>query len=253
MEIDLAIETIQRSIYLVRGQKVMLDLELAILYGVEPKTLARAVKRNLDRFPEDFRFQLLDQEWETLRNQIGNSGAWGGLRFAPHVFTEQGVAMLSSVLQSSHAIQVNIQILRAFVAIRQIIQAVPSGQRLATLEDASRLHGDRPETIETPLPAMEGHYQSDNITVQGDMIGNTLSLGAILDTLGAKASKMGFNAADGARFKTALQDARVNPPNTSRGRAALHTLKRMLESVAEHAGGAVVEPVVLDQLGRFLG
>ena len=79
-----------------------------------------------------------------------------------------------------------------------------------------------------------------------------VSLGAVLDTLGAKASQMGFDAADDARFQSALQDARVNPPHTSRDRAAQHPLKRMLESVAEHAGGAVVEHVVLAQLGRFL-
>ena len=253
METHLPIETIQRSICVVRGQKVMLDSELAILYGVETKTLVRAVKRNQDRFPDDFMFQLQDQEWENLRYQIGTSSSWGGRRFAPYVFTEQGVAMLSSVLQSSHAVQVNIQIMRAFVAIRQILQAVPSNQRLATLEDASRLHGDRLDAIETTLAAMEDQHPSVNITVQGDMIGNTLSLGAFLDTLGAKASQMGFDAADDARFQSALQDARVNPPHTSRGRAALHTLKRMLESVAEHAGGAVVEHVVLAQLGRFLG
>ena len=125
METHLPIETIQRSIYVVRGQKVMLDSELAILYGVETKTLVRAVKRNQDRFPDDFMFQLQDQEWENLRYQIGTSSSWGGRRFAPYVFTEQGVAMLSSVLQSSHAVQVNIQIMRAFVAIRQILQDGP--------------------------------------------------------------------------------------------------------------------------------
>jgi len=255
MDTYLPIETIQRSIYVVRGQKVMLDSELAALYGVPTHRLNEAVKRNLSRFPEDFMIQVTEDEWKNLISQfaISSPDRHGGRRSVPKAFTELGIAMLSSVLRSDHAVHVNIQIMRAFVAIRQALLALPTEPRLAALEDASRLHGDRLDAIETTLVAMEEKPQSVNIMVQGNMIGNSIGLGAVLDTLGAKAPQLGFDAADGDRFQNALQEARGNPPHTSRGRAALHTLKRMLESVAEHAGGAVVEHVVLAQLGRFLG
>ena len=108
-------ERIERSILLIRGQKVMLDADLATLYEVGTKMLVRAVKRNRDRFPADFAFQLSDEEFEHLRSQIGTSSSWGGRRYAPYAFTEQRVAMLSSVLRSPRAVAVNIEIMRAFV------------------------------------------------------------------------------------------------------------------------------------------
>ena len=107
-------------IYLIRGQKVMIDVHLAELYGVKTKELNKAVKRNNDRFPDDFMFQLTRKEFEYLRFQIGTS-SWGGRRYLPLVFTEQGVAMLSSVLNSKRAIQVNIHIMRTFVKLRYLI------------------------------------------------------------------------------------------------------------------------------------
>src|SRR5438132_10623982 len=113
-------ERIERSILLIRGQKVMLDRDLADLYGVETKTLNRAVRRNLDRFPSDFMFQLTLKELTDLRCQIGTS-SWGGRRYLPRAFTEQGVAMLSSVLNSKRAVRVNIEIMRAFVRLRQML------------------------------------------------------------------------------------------------------------------------------------
>ena len=100
------IERIRQCIYLVRKQKIMLDSDLAILYGVETKALVRAVKRNIDRFPEDFMFQLTKSEFDNfLRYQNGTS-SWGGRRYLPYAFTEQGVAMLSSVLRSKRAVEV---------------------------------------------------------------------------------------------------------------------------------------------------
>lgn len=99
-------ERIERSILVLRGYKVLLDADLARLYGVETKVLLQALKRNLDRFPKDFMFQLTDQEFRDLRSQSVTS-SWGGRRYAPYVFTEQGVAMLSSVLNSPRAIAVN--------------------------------------------------------------------------------------------------------------------------------------------------
>lgn len=110
-------------VYLVRGEKVLLDADLAMLYGVETGALNRAVKRNADRFPGDFMLQLSPQEWEDLRCQIGISSSHGGRRAAPYVFTEQGVAMMSSVLKSPRAVQVNIAIMRTFVQLRRLMDS----------------------------------------------------------------------------------------------------------------------------------
>jgi len=115
-------ERIAHSILLLRGQKVLLDADLAELYGVETKVLVQAVKRNLERFPDDFMFQLDAEEFAALRSQsvTSNTGR-GGRRYAPYAFTEQGVAMLSSVLSSPQAIAVNIEIMRAFVRLREML------------------------------------------------------------------------------------------------------------------------------------
>lgn len=114
-------ERIERAILLLRGKKVLLDSDLAELYCVETGALIRQMKRNPERSPADFMFQLNELEWEDLRCQIGISKGSGGRRYAPCVFTEQGVAMLSSVLRSPRAIEVNIEIMRAFVRLRQFI------------------------------------------------------------------------------------------------------------------------------------
>jgi len=114
------IERIQKYIYLIRGRKVLLDRDLAQLYGIETKVLNRAVSRNIARFPEDFMFQLDRDEFENLRFHFGTS-SWGGRRYRPRAFTEQGVAMLSSVLRSRRAIEVNIAIMRTFVKLREIL------------------------------------------------------------------------------------------------------------------------------------
>lgn len=115
-------ERIEIAIYLIRGEKVMLDRDLALLYEVETKMLNRAVKRNLKRFPSDFMFQLTADESDGLRYQIGTSKKGrGGRRYLPYVFTEQGVAMLSSVLNSERALLVNVEIIRAFVKLRQML------------------------------------------------------------------------------------------------------------------------------------
>ena len=115
-------EIIERKIYLIRECKVMLDSDLARLYGVSTKNLNKAVKRNADRFPEDFMFQLTADEFKSLRFHFGTSKKGrGGRRYLPLVFTEQGVAMLSSVLQSRRAIHVNIAIMRVFVKLKQIL------------------------------------------------------------------------------------------------------------------------------------
>ena len=116
-------ERIEGMILQLRGQKVMLDRDLAALYGVETKALKQAVKRNLKRFPEDFMFILDSEEVAILRSQSVTSRSWGGLRYPPMVFTEQGVAMLSSVLNSDRAIAVNIEIMRTFARLRHILSS----------------------------------------------------------------------------------------------------------------------------------
>nr|WP_314895899.1 ORF6N domain-containing protein [uncultured Flavobacterium sp.] len=113
-------DVVMNKIYFIRNQKVMLDRDLATLYGVETKRLNEQVKRNLTRFPEDFMFQLNEIEFQNLKSQFATS-SWGGIRKLPYVFTEHGVLMLSSVLNSEKAIQTNIQIMRIFTKIRQML------------------------------------------------------------------------------------------------------------------------------------
>ena len=126
------LELIQSKIYEIREQKVMLDFDLAALYQVETRVLNQAVKRNMKRFPSDFMFQLTSDEWAILKSQFVIS-SWGGTRKLPFAFTEQGLAMLSGVLNSDIAIQVNINIMRAFVAVRQML-ANPPIDRLGNIE-----------------------------------------------------------------------------------------------------------------------
>ncbi|HEX9741616.1 MAG TPA: ORF6N domain-containing protein [Nitrospiraceae bacterium] len=127
-------ERVERTILLVRGHKVILDKDLAAMYGVSTRDLNKAVTRNLDRFPGDFMFQLTRPEFTSLKFQFGTS-SWGGTRKLPRAFTEQGVAMLSSVLRSKRAVQVNIMIMRAFVRLREMIASHKDlARRLAELE-----------------------------------------------------------------------------------------------------------------------
>ncbi len=128
-------ERIERSILLIREQKVLLDSDLAELYEVETKVLVRAMKRNIERFPNDFMFQLSRDEFDVLRSQSATSSRWGGRRYPPYAFTEQGVAMLSSVLRSPRAIEANVEIMRAFVRLREMIGSHEQlARKLAALE-----------------------------------------------------------------------------------------------------------------------
>jgi len=147
------IERIASKIYLIRGLKVMLDRDLAELYGVETGMLNRAVKRNADRFPEDFMFQITGEEAEFLRCQNGTSKSGrGGRRYLPYAFSEQGVAMLSSVLNSKCAIEVNIAIMRAFVQLRKMIDSHSELSR--KLSDLERKLGDHDEHNQTIFEAI---------------------------------------------------------------------------------------------------
>lgn len=135
MQPSLPAEALEHRIYFIRGHRVMLDSHLAELYGVSTGNLNKAIARNLDRFPNDFMFQLSTKEHQIIRFQIG-SLRWGKhSKYLPHVFTEQGVAMLSSVLRSRRAVHVNIGIMRAFVKLRRLIASYPGlARRLDELE-----------------------------------------------------------------------------------------------------------------------
>ncbi|MCZ4224430.1 ORF6N domain-containing protein [Pedobacter rhodius] len=135
------------KIYEIRGHKVMLDSDLAELYGVETKVLNQSIRRNPGRFPEDFMFQLTDSEWESLRSQFVTSKIGrGGRTYLPNVFTEHGVLMLSSVLNSQQAIQVNIQIVRIFTRLRQWVSE--NGELKYEIEDIKRKLNNQDKNIE---------------------------------------------------------------------------------------------------------
>jgi len=130
------IEVIEKKILVIGGQKVMLDSDLATLYRVTTKRLNEQVRRNLKRFPPDFMYQLSKEEFESLKSHFATSSSWGGRRTRPYVFTEQGIAMLSSVLNSDRAIEVNIQIMRAFVKLREMMSTHKDlARKLAELEN----------------------------------------------------------------------------------------------------------------------
>jgi hypothetical protein len=144
------VEIIERRIYLIRGYKVVMDQDLARMYGVQTFNLNKAVKRNLDRFPEDFMFQLSGEEAEALRFHLGMSKpiGRGGRRYLPYAFTEQGVAMLSGILRSKRAIHVNIAIMRAFVRLRQLLETNEAFRReIEALKNRQQTQEGRIEII----------------------------------------------------------------------------------------------------------
>ena len=138
------VEAIERRIHLLRGQKIMIDADLAEIYQVLTKNLNLAVKRNMSRFPPDFMFQLTQEEFENLRLQFAtsSSAAYGGRRYLPYAFTEHGVAMLSSVLHSERAVQMNILVVRAFIRMRDLlISHKDLAVRMTKLEAPQEYHG----------------------------------------------------------------------------------------------------------------
>ena len=144
-EISIPDEVLMNKIYMINDTKVMLDSDLAELYQVETKRLNEQVKRNSERFPEDFMFQLTSEQWENLKSQNATP-SWGGRRTLPYVFTEQGVAMLSSVLNSSVAINVNIQIIRVFTKMREML--LTHKDLLIEMEEIRKKVGGQDEKIE---------------------------------------------------------------------------------------------------------
>jgi phage regulator Rha-like protein len=152
------IESIANRIYLIRGLRVMLDRHLAELYGVETKVLKQAVRRNIRRFPEDFMFVLTNQELRNLRSQIVTS-SWGGTRYKPMAFTEQGVAMLSSVLNSQRAIEVNIAIMRAFVRMRELLAT--NKKMAAKLDELEKRLTEHDENFQVVFEAIKQLLEED--------------------------------------------------------------------------------------------
>src|SRR5262245_36279822 len=154
-QLPVPVELIERRIHLIRGQKVMLDADLAALYQVTTGNLNLAVRRNRDRFPEDFMFQLTKQEFENLRLQIATSSSgYGGRRHLPYAFTEQGVAMLSSVLNSDRAVQMNILIIRTFVKMREMLEHNKALAR--KVEQLEAKQKDHPGMLALVVPDIEG-------------------------------------------------------------------------------------------------
>jgi len=167
-------EIVLNKIYHIRHQKVMLDSDLADLYGVETKQLKRQVKRNLDRFPDDFMFELNKEEFEILRCQSGTSSIkWGGTRYMPMAFTEQGVAMLSSVLGSPQAIQVNIGIMRVFTRVRQML-VDHTDLRLA-VEEMKKQTTDNTQNIEIVFRYLDELLQQNEADKKRRPIGYKMS------------------------------------------------------------------------------
>lgn len=149
------------KIYEIRGCKVMLDSDLAELYGVETKVLNQSIRRNIERFPEDFMFQLTESEWESLRSQIVTSKIGrGGRTYLPNVFTEHGVLMLSSVLNSQQAIQVNIQIVRIFTRLRQWL--TENGELKYEIEDIKRKLNNQDKNIELVFSYLDQLMEKKN-------------------------------------------------------------------------------------------
>ena len=146
------LQVIQNKIYEIRGCRVMLDFDLAELYGTETKVLKQAVRRNMRRFPPDFMFELSQEEFQTLRSQFVTSNKRGGTRYMPFAFTEQGVAMLSSVLNSEAAIEINISIMRAFVSVRQYLSSINSTAK--EIEELKKRMKSLEEGNENTLSAM---------------------------------------------------------------------------------------------------
>jgi len=158
--VRISVERVERSIFLVRGQKVMLDRDLAALYGIETKQRKRAVRRNLARFPADFMLQMSSEEYDGLRRQTGTLKRGEHSKYLPMAFTEQGVAMLSSVLHSDRAIRVNIAIMRVFVRLREIMATHKElAPNLGELETRIRDHDEKIvaifEAIRRLLPSAE--------------------------------------------------------------------------------------------------
>ncbi|MDP2794035.1 MAG: ORF6N domain-containing protein [Sulfurisoma sp.] len=157
--------SIERCIFPLRGHRIILGGDLAVFYDVEPQMLSQAVKRNMDRFPDDFMFVLTAEEWQNLRSQNVTS-SWGGARSTPMAFTEQGVAMLSSVLRSDRAVQVNIQIMRTFVQMRRVLtEHKELAAKLTALErkydDQFKVVFDAIRQMMTPRWKRNGRYAAE--------------------------------------------------------------------------------------------
>jgi phage regulator Rha-like protein len=144
-EVGMADEVIMNKIYMIRGHKIMIGSDLAHLYGVETKRINEQVKRNLERFPNDFMFQLSENEQEILKSQFATS-RWGGKRKPSYAFTEHGVLMLSSVLNSKKAIEVNIQIIRIFIRVRQML--TDNSELRLTIQDLKEQTQDNTKNID---------------------------------------------------------------------------------------------------------
>jgi uncharacterized protein (UPF0147 family) len=170
-ELTVPDEIVMNKIYFIRGQKVMLDRDLAELYGVTTGNLNKSVSRNIKRFPKDFMFQLSNEEFKNLIFQIGTS-SWGGTRKAPLVFTEQGVAMLSGILNSDRAISVNIQIMRIFTKIRQAL--MDNTELRLAIEEIKRKTENNTKNIEVVFKYLDELLEKKGVPKTRKQIGYKL-------------------------------------------------------------------------------
>jgi hypothetical protein len=168
LQVLMAEQKILNKIYAIRGEKVMLDQDLAEMYGVETKVFNQSVKRNLERFPKDFMFTLTDKEWQNLRSQIVTS-SWGGTRYKPNAFTGQGVAMLSSILNSKTAIEVNIRIIRVFTRLREY--ALTHKEILLQLSKLEKEVKGNSKDIENIFMVLKELLEKESKTVPRNKIG----------------------------------------------------------------------------------
>jgi hypothetical protein len=175
-QIVLSVPLIEKRILLIRGQKVMLDEDLAELYGVETKALKRAVRRKRNRFPDDFMFVLTSNEYSTLRYQFGTIKRGQHSKYLPYAFTEQGVAMLSGVLNSGQAVKVNIAIMRAFVRLRETFAAHKElARKLEALERGNETHDKQIHAIFEAIRLLMAPEQKPKHRVGFELNGDTIS------------------------------------------------------------------------------
>ena len=180
------LQIIQSKIYEIRGQKVMLDFDLAEMYGTETKRLKEAVKRNIRRFPSDFMFELTKDEYIFLRSQIASSKSRGGTRYMPYAFTEHGIAQLSSILNSEIAIETNIQIIRAFIAIRQLVLNPPEDKVSGLQKEIKELK----EYIEDIFA--DQNDINDDTRIQLELINQTLAELQVKDRAFKERKRIGY-------------------------------------------------------------
>jgi hypothetical protein len=240
-----------------RGVRVLLDQDLANLYGVEVRVLNQAVKRNAERFPDDFMFQISGEEFASLRSQLVISSPWGGRRTRPYAFTEQGVAMLSSVLRSERAVQVNIAVMRAFVQLRRVVAAAAPLEALSSRLVALESQVDA--TFQVVFDQLDDlrHQGGAVLTVQGPMVGNVVGLGSNVQVDGGriplqevlrlvKAAPWQLSETQSRELQHHLDSLEGKPPGQHSGEVL-----KSVRGILENAAGGLLGEIAKAWLGSW--